>query len=61
MRRMRILQSGHDENLKNVRMTRLPLTSAILKVEPSIAGRENSGAVPPSNNTDITSLATDGE
>jgi hypothetical protein len=38
------LQSGHDENLKNVRITRLPFMSAMLNVEPSIAGRVNCGA-----------------
>lgn len=47
IRRMRILQSGHDENLKNVKITRLPFVSAILKVDPSIAGRENWGAGSP--------------
>ena len=50
IRRMRMLQSGHDENLKNVKITRLPFVSAILNVDPSIAGRENWGAGSPVDN-----------
>ena len=53
---MRILQSGHDENLKNVKITRLPFISAILKIEPSIAGRENWGAGSPVDNAAIVIL-----
>jgi hypothetical protein len=42
-----MLHNGHVENLKNVNITRLPIMSAMLNVEPSIAGKENWGAVSP--------------
>ena len=50
---MRILQKGQEENLKKVRITRLPFISDILNVVPSIAGKLRFGALSPTVNLGI--------
>ena len=42
-----MLQKGHEENRKKVRMTLLPFMEDSSKVEPSMAGSEISGAGSP--------------
>ncbi len=42
-----MLQNGHEENLKKVRITLLPFMEDISNVEPSMAGSEISGAGSP--------------
>ena len=44
---MRMLQKGHEANLKNVNITRLPRNSSKLMFRPSNAGSEKVGASSP--------------
>ena len=44
---MRMLHNGHDENLKNVKMTFLPFMAAMSKVLPSMPGKTIGGALSP--------------
>ena len=48
-----MLQNGHVENLKKVRITRFPFIADISKLVPSTAGNEKFGASSPIFNLDI--------
>ena len=48
-----MLQNGHDENLKKVKITLLPFIADISNVVPSIAGYEIGGASSPISNRGI--------
>ena len=48
-----ILQNGHDENLKNVRITRFPSNFDISNKVPSMAGSIKFGAGSPTCNSDM--------
>ena len=48
-----MLQNGHDENLKKVKITLLPFVDDISNMVPSIAGNEILGASSPISNRGI--------